>query len=81
MQGSAADIIKRAMIEVDRWLQGDDTPARMVMQVHDELVFEVRDAAIAEVTAQVRALMSGAASLEVELVVDVGTGHNWDEAH
>ncbi|MBK8305952.1 MAG: DNA polymerase I [Gammaproteobacteria bacterium] len=81
MQGSAADIIKRAMIGVDQWLRGDEVPACMVMQVHDELVFEVREDVVAEVTARVRALMSGAAGLEVELVVDVGTGCNWDEAH
>ncbi len=81
MQGSAADIIKRAMIRLDAWLQESDAPARMVMQVHDELVLEVREDALEEVGAQVRALMSGAARLQTELVVDVGTGMNWDEAH
>ncbi len=81
MQGSAADIIKRAMITLDAWLQESAAPARMVMQVHDELVLEVREDALEEVGAKVRALMSGAARLQTELVVDIGTGLNWDEAH
>jgi len=81
MQGSAADIIKRAMIAVDEWLAASGFPAHMVMQVHDELVFEVRTDAAEELAARVRTLMSGAAALAVELVVDVGTGRNWDEAH
>jgi DNA polymerase-1 len=81
MQGSAADIIKRAMITVDDWLRASAFPARMVMQVHDELVFEVAQDAAGDLTAQVKKLMSGAAALDVELVVDVGTGLNWDEAH
>jgi DNA polymerase-1 len=81
MQGSAADIIKRAMITVDEWLRASTFPARMVMQVHDELVFEVAQEAAGELEAQVKKLMSGAAALDVELVVDVGTGLNWDEAH
>jgi DNA polymerase-1 len=81
MQGSAADIIKRAMISVDDWLRASAFPARMVMQVHDELVFEVAQDAVGDLAAQVKKLMSGAAALDVELVVDVGTGLNWDEAH
>jgi DNA polymerase-1 len=81
MQGSAADIIKRAMIEVDAWLESSAAPARMIMQVHDELVFEVAEEAVEELDGRVRRLMSGAAELETELVVDVGTGMNWDEAH
>jgi len=81
MQGSAADIIKRAMIAVDEWLESSAVPARMIMQVHDELVFEVAEEAVEELDGQVRRLMSGAAELETELVVDVGTGMNWDEAH
>ena len=81
MQGSAADIIKRAMIRLDAWLQASAAPARMVMQVHDELVLEVREDALEDVGATVRALMSGAATLQTELIVDVGTGSNWDEAH
>ena len=80
MQGTAADIIKRAMIAVDGWLGARDD-ARMLMQVHDELVFEVREDAIDEVVAGVRERMSRAAELAVPLVVDIGTGKNWDEAH
>jgi DNA polymerase-1 len=81
MQGTAADIIKRAMIAVDAWLQTLDGAARMIMQVHDELVFEVRDDAIASITAGVRERMMGAAKLSVPLIVDIGVGKNWDEAH
>ncbi|MEW5836414.1 MAG: DNA polymerase I [Pseudomonadota bacterium] len=80
MQGSAADIIKRAMIAVDGWLAGRDD-ARMLMQVHDELVFEVRTDAVDAVREGVVARMSGAAELKVPLLVDVGVGANWDEAH
>ncbi|MCP1373163.1 DNA polymerase I [Dyella lutea] len=80
MQGSAADIIKRAMIAVDGWLAGRDD-ARMLMQVHDELVFEVRADAVDAVREGVVARMSGAAELKVPLLVDVGVGANWDEAH
>jgi len=81
MQGTAADIIKRAMIAVQRWLDESGAPARMVMQVHDELVFEVKQDALATVQKEVPALMSAAAKLKVPLVVDVGTGSNWQEAH
>jgi DNA polymerase-1 len=80
MQGSAADIIKRAMIAVAAWLKGRDD-AHMLMQVHDELVFEVRADAVDEVRAAVIERMSGAAELAVPLLVDVGVGANWDEAH
>ena len=81
MQGTAADIIKRAMIAVQRWLDESQAPARMVMQVHDELVFEVKQDALATLQKEVPALMSAAAKLKVPLVVDVGTGANWQEAH
>ena len=81
MQGTAADIIKRAMIDVDRWLTDSRIEARLIMQVHDELVFEVRREAQDELIAKARSLMSGAASLLVPLKVDVGVGENWDEAH
>ncbi|HEY3644459.1 MAG TPA: DNA polymerase I [Gammaproteobacteria bacterium] len=81
MQGTAADIIKRAMITVQRWLDESGTKARMVMQVHDELVFEVQQDALATLQKEVPALMSAAAKLKVPLVVDVGTGSNWQEAH
>ncbi len=81
MQGTAADIIKRAMIGVDAWLQTLGDAARMIMQVHDELVFEVRQDHIAQIEAGVRAHMAAAAELAVPLIVDVGVGSNWDEAH
>jgi DNA polymerase-1 len=81
MQGTAADIIKRAMIAVDAWCRRADSPARLIMQVHDELVLEVRAAAIEEVTRAVREHMVSAATLNVPLRVDVGAGANWDEAH
>ncbi len=81
MQGTAADIIKRAMITVHDWLNEEQPGARMIMQVHDELVFEVRDDEVEAVTAVVTELMNGAAELSVALKVDVGTGSNWDEAH
>jgi len=80
MQGSAADIIKRAMIAVAAWLNDRDD-AHMLMQVHDELVFEVRADAVDAVRAAVVERMSGAAELAVPLLVDVGVGANWDEAH
>ena len=80
MQGSAADIIKRAMIAVAAWLKDRDD-AHMLMQVHDELVFEVRADAVDVVRAAVIERMSGAAELAVPLLVDVGVGANWDEAH
>ncbi|TCV96052.1 DNA polymerase I [Luteibacter rhizovicinus] len=80
MQGTAADIIKRAMIAVASWIEPRDD-VRMLMQVHDELVFEVRADAVEEVRAGVRERMSGAAELHVPLVVDIGVGKNWDEAH
>ncbi len=81
MQGTAADIIKRAMIEVDSWLQREGAPARLIMQVHDELVLEVADEAIDHVVGRLREHMAQAAELAVPLRVDVGIGKNWDEAH
>ncbi len=81
MQGTAADIIKSAMIAVDAWCQREDVPARLIMQVHDELVLEVRADAVDLVGAGVRERMVGAAELSVPLRVDLGTGANWDEAH
>jgi DNA polymerase-1 len=81
MQGTAADIIKRAMIAVDAWLCSLPDHARMIMQVHDELVFEVRADRAEAIAAGVRERMAAAAELAVPLVVDVGVGANWDEAH
>lgn len=82
MQGTAADIIKRAMIRCDAWLQENPgVDARMIMQVHDELVFEVGEGDIDAVGEAVRECMTGAAELEVPLLVETGIGANWDEAH
>jgi DNA polymerase I len=81
MQGSAADIIKRAMIEVDGWLAGGELDARMIMQVHDELVLEAAEECVEPVIEGVRQRMERAAQLSVPLVVDAGAGRNWDEAH
>ncbi|HKU90876.1 MAG TPA: DNA polymerase I [Steroidobacteraceae bacterium] len=81
MQGTAADIIKRAMIAVDAWCDQGARGARLIMQVHDELVLEVQESRVDEVAAAVREHMMGAASLRVPLKVDVGTGTNWDQAH
>jgi DNA polymerase-1 len=81
MQGTAADIIKRAMIDVDAWLQSSRAPARLIMQVHDELVLEVADEAIETLVGQTRTRMIRAADLSIPLKVDVGVGRNWDEAH
>jgi DNA polymerase-1 len=82
MQGTAADIIKRAMISVDAWIRSDKPPVRMIMQVHDELVFEVRDDSVDDaVDRHIVPLMESAADLDVALEVDTGSGANWDEAH
>ncbi|MFM7067298.1 MAG: DNA polymerase, partial [Gammaproteobacteria bacterium] len=87
MQGTAADIIKRAMIDVERWLESaaadepDRPPARLIMQVHDELVLEVRHDAVERIREGVRERMTAAADLRVPLKVEVGVGANWDEAH
>ena len=81
MQGTAADIIKRAMIRVHRWIGEVAPEVRMIMQVHDELVFEVPESEVEAVSARVRELMESAAELKVPLVVDTGIGRNWDEAH
>jgi len=81
MQGTAADIIKRAMISTDNWLQQSNTGAQLIMQVHDELVLEVPEESVAAVRSQVVTLMSSAAALRVPLRVEAGQGANWDEAH
>ena len=81
MQGTAADIIKRAMVAIDDWLGNRDDDAHMLMQVHDELVFEVRVDAVEAVREGVRIRMQGAAELAVPLLVDIGTGANWNQAH
>ncbi|WP_305416916.1 DNA polymerase I [Photobacterium leiognathi] len=82
MQGTAADIIKLAMIAVDHWVQQQpQDEVRLLMQVHDELVFEVKESALESVTAEVKALMEQAATLDVPLIADAGFGDNWDQAH
>jgi DNA polymerase I len=81
MQGTAADIIKRAMIAIDAWLMRSGTPARLIMQVHDELVLEVANSAVDETVRQLREYMARAAELTVPLKVDIGIGPNWDKAH
>ncbi|WGK57219.1 DNA polymerase I [Pantoea sp. SS70] len=82
MQGTAADIIKRAMIAVDGWLlEQKDDAVRMIMQVHDELVFEIRSDAVDSAIKTIRDLMENSMKLDVPLQVEVGTGDNWDEAH
>jgi DNA polymerase-1 len=81
MQGTAADIIKRAMIAADAWIQTTHPPAHMIMQVHDELVFEVAQDAVTEAAKHIRACMDSAADLAVPLQVQIGVGDNWEEAH
>ena len=81
MQGTAADIIKRAMLTVDEWLLRGEIDVKMIMQVHDELVFEINAQDVDVAVEKIKSLMSGAAELTVPLIVDVGVGNNWDEAH
>ena len=82
MQGTAADIIKRAMIAVDEWLLAQNSPdVKMIMQVHDELVFEVQEDAVESASKKIRELMENSMALDVPLRVDVGVGDNWDQAH
>ena len=81
MQGTAADIIKRAMVSVDAWLASSGLNARMTMQVHDELIFEVDASQVDKLVVGIKSAMEGAAELLVPLIVDVGVGDNWDQAH
>ena len=81
MQGTAADIIKRAMVKVDDWLESEDNGARMIMQVHDELILEVPADKTTEISDKLVSLMQGAAELDVPLLVEAGIGDSWDEAH
>lgn len=81
MQGTAADIIKKAMVAVDNWLTESGLDARVILQVHDELVVEVREDLVEQVSARIRPLMAEAAELDVPMLVEVGVGNNWDEAH
>jgi DNA polymerase-1 len=81
MQGTAADLIKLAMIAVKHWLDESGSRAKLIMQVHDELVLEVPDAEVATVKERVRELMQAVHKLDVPLVVEVGVADNWDQAH
>ena len=81
MQGTAADLIKLAMIAVQGWIDAGGLGTKLIMQVHDELVLEVPEGELARAKDELPRLMTGVASLRVPLVVDVGVGRNWDEAH
>jgi DNA polymerase-1 len=81
MQGTAADLIKLAMISVQNWLDEAELKTKLIMQVHDELVFEVPGDELELVSSKVKDLMQSVATLEVPLVVEVGVGENWDKAH
>lgn len=81
MQGTAADIIKKAMVAVDNWLTSSGLDAKVILQVHDELVLEVREDLVDQVREEIRAHMGNAVKLDVPLLVEVGVGNNWDEAH
>ena len=81
MQGTAADIIKRAMVRVYNWLPQSGFDARLLMQVHDELIVEVREDQAGDFAAELKKQMEGAAELNVPLVVEAGIGDNWEQAH
>jgi DNA polymerase-1 len=81
LQGTAADIIKRAMIDVSAWMEQQHSTAHLIMQVHDELVFEVDRDSVDSFKPSIRRLMEGAAELDIPLLVDIGVGDNWDDAH
>jgi DNA polymerase-1 len=81
MQGTAADLIKRAMIKADNWIQNSNLDIKMLLQVHDELIFEVAEEVLEEAKVAIIESMTNVADLRVPLLVDVGIGNNWDEAH
>lgn len=81
MQGTAADLIKLAMIAVDQWLTTEGLASKLVMQVHDELVLEVPDAELDTIKAALPRLMAGVAALKVPLLAEVGSGESWEAAH
>ena len=81
MQGTAADIIKRAMIRVHEWLPASGYDAKLLMQVHDELILEVREDQAETFAVELKTQMQCAATLDVPLIVDVGIGDNWEQAH
>jgi len=81
MQGTAADIIKTAMVKMQQWLDQTDCDIKMLMQVHDELVFEVAEADMNQARKEIKTIMEAALKLDVPLIVEIGDGLNWDEAH
>ena len=81
LQGSAADIIKKAMIDVDHWIGNDNPNIKMIMQVHDELIFEVKKGFAQEALENITSLMESSVKLDIPLIVDANTGANWNEAH
>jgi DNA polymerase-1 len=81
MQGSSADIIKQAMLDIQAWIDRENNGVKMIMQVHDELVFEMETNKAKEYGEDIRSMMSDATKLSVPLVVDVGIGDSWQEAH
>jgi DNA polymerase-1 len=81
LQGSAADIIKKAMIDVDHWIGNNNSDIKMIMQVHDELIFEVKKAFAEEALENITSLMEDSVKLDIPLIVDANTGANWNEAH
>ena len=81
MQGTAADIIKSAMIKIEAWLNKEHPDVKLIMQVHDELVFEVPEEKVDALEPEIRNIMTHSVELSVPLLVDIGTGNNWDAAH
>ena len=81
IQGTAADILKVAMIDIAKWVEKDNAPVKIIMQVHDELVFEVNKSFVDEANSKISELMANCFKLDVPLLVDIGVGDNWDKAH
>ena len=81
IQGTAADILKLAMIDIHKWIKEENCPVKVIMQVHDELVFEVKKDFVEEAKIRINELMSYCYKLDVPLIVDIGIGNNWDKAH
>jgi DNA polymerase-1 len=81
IQGTAADILKVAMIDIAKWIDKENAPVKIIMQVHDELVFEVNKSFVEEANSKISELMANCFKLDVPLLVDIGVGDNWDKAH
>ena len=81
IQGTAADILKIAMIDINKWIEKEKSPIKIIMQVHDELVFEVNKDYVTQAKKKISELMISCSDLDVPLLVDIGTGDNWDKAH